>query len=148
KRRHHRGRLRHALFVEPGVAEVLGPHALRRSLGHQRVRRIAAGLQGLEGSRAIEPPGVEMIEAIVLGDAAGERALAGGGRPVHGDDHAFASAMVAPRSFIKRTKPGKLVLMVSPSSIETGRSAARPMTRNAMAMRWSRRAAIAALPRG
>ena len=48
------------------------------------------------------------------------------------------SELSAPRPRISSAKPGKLVAIKRASSTATGFSLASPMTRNAMAMRWSR----------
>ena len=90
KRRHHRGGPRHALLVEPEVAEVLGPHAPRRRLGSRGIGGVGAGEQRLERGGAIESAGVEMGEAIVLRDGAGERALGGRERRVDGHREGLA----------------------------------------------------------
>src|SRR5215472_11995602 len=83
--------------------------------------------------RAIDQPGVEVAQAIVGGKPLAERPLARGRRPVDGDDHERS----APRARIKAEKLGKLVAIMAASSTRTGFSLAKPMTRNAMAMRWS-----------
>ncbi len=45
-----------------------------------------AGSQGLERNQAIQRPAVEIVEAKDAGDTCSDRALAGGGRAVDGDD--------------------------------------------------------------
>src|SRR5262249_60726176 len=79
----------------------------------------------------VDQPGVEVAQAIVRGEPLAERPLARGRRPVDGDDHERS----APRPRIKAEKPGKLVAIMAASSTRTGCSLAKPMTRNAMAMR-------------
>src|SRR6516225_2833826 len=99
-------------------------------------RAIVGGMAGIEQShrhRAVDQPGVEVAQAIVGGEPPAERPLARGRRPVDGDDHEKS----APRARIKAEKPGKLVAIMAASSTRTGFSLAKPMTRNAMAMRWS-----------
>src|SRR6185437_8401176 len=138
-RRHHRGGARDILVAQPGIVEVAGADAFGRRPGYARVGRIAAGGQGMERRRAVELAGVEMRQLEMLRQAPAEGALAGGRRPVDGDNHGATGAILAPSPFISVTKPGKLVPMVSPSSIRVGRRAAMPSTRKAMAMRWSSR---------
>src|SRR6185503_13071968 len=91
--------------------------------------------------RPIEQSGVEARQAPVLGDALGERALTRRSGPVDGDDHrgrpAFATKR-APMPSINATNCGKLVATMPMSSTVTGSRLARPIVRNAMAMRWSR----------
>ena len=81
--------------------------------------------------RPIEQAGVEMAQAVMRRESLAERALARGRRPIDGDDHARS----APSPRISSAKPGKLVAIMATSSMRTGFSLARPMTRDAMAMR-------------
>src|SRR5262249_2727417 len=104
--------------------------------GRHRGGGFVGGVAGIEQShrhRAVDHPGVEVAQAIVGGEPPAERPLARGRRPVDGDDHEKS----APRARIKAEKPGKLVAIMAASSTRTGFSLAKPMTRNAMAMRWS-----------
>ena len=57
-------------------------------------------------------------------------------------------SILAPSPFISAAKPGKLVSIGEPSSTATGSRAARPSTRNDMAMRWSRCVATRPPPGG
>src|SRR5262249_60128496 len=90
-----------------------------------------AGIEKALRHSAVDRPGVGVAKAIVGGELLAERALARGRRPVDGDDHERS----APRPRIREEKPGKLVAMMAASSTRTGFSLAKPMTRNAMAMR-------------
>ena len=84
---------------------------------------------------AVKPARFENREAVALRKTPRQRTLARGRGPVDGDDHDRASAMAPPSAFIAAAKPGKLVAIVAPSSMRTGRRAAMPRTRNDMAMR-------------
>src|SRR5262249_61746085 len=102
--------------------------------GGQAPSEISRGVAGIEKSlrhRAVDQAVVEMAQAIVGGEPLAERPLARGRWPIDGDDHERS----APRPRIKAEKPGKLVAMMAASSTRTGCSLAKPMTRNAMAMR-------------
>src|SRR5262249_61175179 len=92
-----------------------------------------AGVQRRVRNRRVDPSGVEMAEAVVGGKSLGEGALAGGGRPVDGDDHENS----APSARIIGMKSGKLVAMKAVSSTFNGLSAASPITSADIAMRWS-----------
>ena len=85
-------------------------------------------------SGAVEQAGVEMRHVEMSRQAARERALAGGRRPVDGDQHG-AHEKVAPSFSSAGRKVGKLVAIIAASSMVTGLSEARPMTRKLMAMR-------------
>src|SRR4051812_44005008 len=116
-----------------------------------------------------------MGEPELVGQPPRQRALAGGGRAIDRDDKGLfrdpgpparvvragkiaavpvpavahgASIKRAPSRVISGTKSGKLVAIGLASSIRTGSRAARPSTRNAIAMRWSSRVAIRAPPCG
>ena len=130
-RRDYRGRLAHSrafegFFIEIGWIERLG-----RGYSGGGIIRPAAGIEHGFGHRPVQQPGVEMAQAVMSGELLAERALAGGGGTVDGDDHAKS----APRERISSTKPGKLVAMKAESSIRTGFSLASPMTSADMAMR-------------
>src|SRR5262245_2310676 len=97
---------------------------------------IMAGGSHRQGDGAIDQAGIEMVQAEMAGQAAGERPLAGGGRPVDGDDHRGRPVVSsAPRRWMNSRKSGKLVAIMAASSTSTGWSAASPMIRNDMAMR-------------
>ena len=81
-----------------------------------------AGVEHRLRHRAIEQPGVEMAKPVVRGEPLAERALAGSGRSVDGDDHEKS----APSERIIATKSGKLVAMKAASSTLTGCSLAEP----------------------
>src|SRR3546814_13536427 len=100
---------------------------------------IAAGDQDLGCHGAVDRAGVEVGAAQRLGEAPGQRALAGGHRPVDGDNHLdpWGAAKSAPRPCIRGAKSGNEVATGVMSSISTGFSAASPHTRKLMAMRWS-----------
>src|SRR5580658_6386149 len=113
----HGGGAGDPLLAQPGVGEVGGTNALRGGLRDLGVARIAAGFEGVKRGGAIKAAGVEMSQIEVVAEAPGERPFAGSGRSVDRDDH--GGAILAPRPFISSTKPGKLVLIVSPSSMRT-----------------------------
>src|SRR5215467_8235985 len=131
--RDQRSRRAHRLALERRLVETGG---IDRLGGGHRARAIVGGVAGIEQGfrhRAVDQPGVEVAQAIVGGELLAERPLARGRRPVDRDDHERS----APSPHIKAEKPGKLVAMMAASSTRTGLSLAKPMTRNAMAMRWS-----------
>ena len=68
------------------------------------------------GDRPIDQAGIQVPQAIMDRKPLAERAFAGGGRPVDGDDHVSS----APRARIMGTKLGKLVAMKDVSSTPTG----------------------------
>ena len=119
--------------AEGGIADGGKREGTRGSLGRSGVGRIAAGLEHGMAHCAVEEPGVEVRQIEVLGEPACERALARGGRAVHRDDH--GAAILAPRPFMRATKPGKLVSIMAPSSTVTGALAPSPRMRKAMAIR-------------
>src|SRR5262245_1615190 len=131
--RDQRSRLAHRLALERRLVETAGIERLGGGHGTRAIFRGAAGIEQSLRHRAVDQAGVEMAQAIVGGEPLAERPLARGRRPVDGDDHERS----APRPRIKAEKPGKLVAMMAASSTRTGCSLANPMTRNAMAMRWS-----------
>src|SRR5258708_2363111 len=75
------------LVPQIGSVHVGGCQPPRRRGGGRGILWRLARLQDLRPDGAIEPARVEEGEPEMLGDAAGEGALAGGGRAVDGDDH-------------------------------------------------------------
>src|SRR6202042_2874506 len=81
----------------------------------------------------IDRAGIEMTVAKMRRQTFGERALAGGGRSIDGDNHERS----APRERIIGMKSGKLVAIKAVSSTVTGSSDASPITSADIAIRWS-----------
>jgi hypothetical protein len=129
-----RGRLAHLATAQARLVEAPEIQRPRRRFRGRRILERAAGVEKGAGDPAVDEAGVEVRQPEMVGEAPRERPLAGGRRPVDGDDHAIA----APSSRIRGTKLGKLVAIIAPSSTVIPSRAARPMTRKAMAMRWSR----------
>src|SRR6185437_3731385 len=103
--------------------------------GHGGIGGIAAGQEHMQRHGAVKSARLQMRQAEMPCEPPRQRALAGRRRPVDRDDHGATGAIAAPRPFISATNPGKLVLIVSPSSMRVGFCAAMPSTRKAMAMR-------------
>ncbi len=104
---------------------------MRRRDGAGLVGQFGAGIQQRLGDRAVDHAGIEMAIAVMCGEPLAERALAGGGRSVDGDDHENS----APSARIIGMKSGKLVAMKAVSSTLTGLSEASPITSADIAMR-------------
>jgi len=136
---HASGGMGNVFVAQPRVSEARKVQAARGFFRRYGIGRGTAGLEHTERRCAIKLAGVEMRETEPLGKPAGERALARCRRPVDRDDQRVVrhpiSGKPAPRRFNSGTKPGKLVAIGRASSISTGDVAARPMTRNAIAMR-------------
>src|SRR5690606_19606519 len=100
-----------------------------------------------QARQPVERAGVEIVPAEGGGHALGDGSLAGGGRPVDGDDrrqgiaaHGAArpiSAIARPAPAASATKPGKEVATFSVSAIETAPAARIAAIAKDMAMRWS-----------
>src|SRR5690606_15723814 len=112
--------------------------------GCRLVGRVTAPRSNALANRPVERARIEIGEAVMSGEAARQRALAGGGRPVHRNDDALSArpfthrscpTIFAPRPRMRWVKSGKLVAIIAPSSIVTGFCAASPITRKDMAMR-------------
>src|SRR5690606_11972380 len=101
------------------------------------VARVATLRQQRQPHHAVERARIEEMVVVVPRQGARQRALARRRRSVDRDDHATGS-MRQPMPFMSARKSGKLVAIMAPSSTATPWRAARPITRNAMAMRWSR----------
>ena len=114
-----------------GLSEGFGVEALGGADCGGLVLEVRARADQRMGHRTIDHPGVEMAQAVMGGEALGERALAGGGRSVDGDDHENS----APSERIIGMKSGKLVAMKAVSSTFTGLSEASPITSADIAMR-------------
>ena len=112
-------------------------------------------LERKPGERAVHRTGVEVAKAEALASAPGDRALAGAGRAVDGDDHAARAEGCASTDHWARfgrsisreeqrsrstssKKPGKLTATDS-ASISTPCCEASPATAPSIAMRWSPR---------
>src|SRR5262249_15588276 len=127
------GRLADLMALERLLVEGIGIDLDGDRRGLERAAQVVAGGEHPLGHRPVKQTGVQMAQAVMGGDALGDGALAGCGRSVDGDDHDSSP----PRRRIMSTKPGKLVAMKAVSSTCTGSSAPSPITRAAMAMRWS-----------
>ena len=125
----------HRFAAQTGFRQVFGAKPLGDGGSGGAVRWIVSLAHHLEGDGAVQKPSVEQRQPEMLCKPAGQRALAGGGRAVDGDDHAPAASTPAPRPFMKSGNPGKLVAIGAPSSMRTAWRAAAPSTRKAMAMR-------------
>src|SRR5260221_11950370 len=123
----------HFLGLQRRISELFGIELERRGDREHLVGQLSAGVQHRLGNRAINHAGIEVTIAVMLGKPLAQRALAGGGRSVDGDDHENS----APNERIIGIKSGKLVAMKAVSSTFTGLSAASPITRADIAMRWS-----------
>src|SRR5262249_51117001 len=119
--------------LEHLFVKTLGIEALRGGDGPLDIVEPVAGVEERLGDGAVDQPGVEVAEPVVGSQPFAERTLAGSRRSVDGDDHEYS----APSPRIIGTKLGKLVAMNEVSSTPTGLSLASPITRNAIAMRWS-----------
>src|SRR5262245_60477985 len=84
---HKRGRFTEARFPEAWVAERGGVERPGASERGREIDRILSTRQGVARDGAVERAGVEISESVMLGDALGDRALAGRRRPVDRDDH-------------------------------------------------------------
>ncbi len=131
--------------LRPGLARLVGPQVgIVEVAWLQGSRDFDGGSAGPfrhPADRPIEQAGIEMGQPEMAGKALGQGALAGSRGSVDGDNQRNAHAasrsgpIRAPSPFIKAAKPGKLVSIGEPSSTATGSRAARPSTRNDMAMR-------------
>ncbi len=117
--------------LEAGLVELAGLQRLRRRDRRRDVVERMPPVEQRHRHRPVDQAGVEMAQPIVGGEPLAERALAGRGRSVDGDDH--VSSPPSPR--INSTKLGKLVAMNAASSTCTGFSLAVPSTSADMAMR-------------
>src|SRR5690606_19083190 len=139
-----RSRLADLMAGEDRAIEPTEIDSERHPLGHRLVAQRQAGVEQRLGGRPVGEARIEMLEAVDFGDPPRQRSLAGGGRPVDGDDESHQAALFstgsifAPRPAIKPMNSGKLVAMIPASSTVTGCSDTRPMTRKLMAIRWSR----------
>ena len=82
-----RGRFGEARCSEAGSPSVDGIKRLGAFERRVGVGRISPARQGVARHGAVERAGVEIGKAVMRGDALGDRAFAGGRRPVDGDDH-------------------------------------------------------------
>jgi hypothetical protein len=101
------------------MAEAADVEAARGVRG-VRLGQLAGLAQGLDADGAVEQAGVQVRQAVELGQPLGDGSLAGGGGAVDGDDQVHAGSMAAPRPRIKSAKPGKLVAIISAPSTVTG----------------------------
>ena len=130
-RRHHRSRLADLVALQRRLVERAGSIASAAAIARAAIAGLMAGVEQRLRHRAIEQPGVEMAQPVMRGELLAERALAGRGRPVDGDDHERS----APRPRIRSAKAGKLVAMNAASSTCTGCSLRSPITSADIAMR-------------
>src|SRR6185437_10315920 len=131
--RHDRRGRGHGLCLQCIFVEFFRIERGSRGRGVDRIVGRMAGIEHRLGDGPIEQSRIQVMQAVMRGDPARQRAFARGGRAVDGDDQDTS----APSEVISSTNPGKLVAINAPSSILTGRSLASPMTRADMAMRWS-----------
>ena len=108
-----------------GSSSVCGIEAARQGQRRPGVGELEAARGDVAGDRAVEQAGVEAGQAPKLGDALCQRALAGGGGTVDGDDHGTSAeaSKLAPSPSSSARNPGKLVATIAASSTVTG---ARP----------------------
>ena len=120
-----------------GRARSSGCSARGRGFGRGRVGRVGAGVQHAAADGAVEQAGIEIGQAERGGEAAGERALAGGGRAVDGDDAAAHrdGGAEAPHQRGEAGEAGVDEARRRPP--RPARCVARPSTSALMAMRWS-----------
>src|SRR5690606_15767510 len=144
-----RGILAGFAAAQERIGEAGGIELRRQPPGGGGILEVKAALDHLPGDGAVEEAGIEIGQAVMMGEALGERPLAGGGGPVNCDDHGAmiigpvsgrapppndncraqtigASSNCAPRASMLRRKAGKLVAIGVMSSTMTGFSAARP----------------------
>src|SRR5215218_6576558 len=95
------------------------------------VRERDAALAREPRERPVHRAGVEIAEAQLLGEAPGDRALAGPRRPVDGDDHRCVTESSSSKN------PGKLTATASGSPSCTPSRETRPATAPSIAIRWS-----------
>ena len=135
--RHLRGRLADRMRRQHGAVELRQIDLARRGLGGRGVVQRQAVRQQRMRDGAVGQAGVEMVEVIVVGKPARQRALAGAGGPVDGDDQrpftrpASMTSISAPSPAISPMNSGKLVAIIAWSSMVTGFSVASPSTRKA-----------------
>ncbi len=130
-RRHHGSGFADPLRLQLGIAEFFGIERHRNGHRARLVGQFKTPIQQRLGDRAVNHAGVEMAIAVMTGEPLAERALAGSGGSVDGDDHENS----APSDRIIGMKSGKLVAMKAVSSTLTGLSAASPITSADIAMR-------------
>src|SRR4029079_6661041 len=82
------------------------------------------------GQAAVHRSGVQVAETEPRRERASDRALAGAGRPVDGDDHCETESSSS-------KKPGKLIPTLSASSRLTPSRETAPATAPSIAIRWS-----------
>ena len=80
-------RLADGVALERRLIERLGIERPRGRRGADRIVEPAARIEQRLGDGAVEQTGIEMPEPVGRGEPLAERALAGGGRTVNGDDH-------------------------------------------------------------
>src|SRR6185312_5812251 len=87
-RGNHRGGLADRLTLQHRIAELFGVEFQRGSDRLGFIGQVCAGIEQRLGHRAVDHAGIEVTIAVMTGEPLAERALAGGGRSVDGDDHA------------------------------------------------------------
>src|SRR5207244_1440946 len=109
-----------------------GDRVLVRELAKARaVGERQAALQREPGERAVHRTRVQVAEAEPLRELLGDRALAGAGRPVYGDDHRCVTESSSSKN------PGKLTATASGSRSSTPSRETSPATPPSIAIRWS-----------
>jgi hypothetical protein len=88
KRRDHRGGLADDLALQHRISEFFGVEFHRGGDRECLNGQVGAGIEQRLGHRAIDHAGIEVAIAVVVSKPLAERALAGSGRSVDGDDHA------------------------------------------------------------
>src|SRR5213079_3378780 len=121
----------HLLRFQYGIAKLFGIELKRGSHRERLVRQIGARIEQRLCDSAIDHAGIEVTISVMMGEALAERALAGGGRPIDGNNHENS----APSARIIGMKSGNEVAMNAVSSTFTGLSAANPITSADIAMR-------------
>src|SRR5579859_45619 len=140
--RHPAGRLTCLTRPQRWVSQLVrGQKQRNRGRGFLIIEVFASFLR-YNADTAVEQARIQDRKFELSAKARGDRALAGGGRAVNGDNKPPSSVRVhpsisPPRARISGRKPGKLVAIMPGASIATGRSQAKPKIRWLMAMRWS-----------
>src|SRR6185312_5359247 len=120
--RHDRRGRGHGLCLQCIFVEFFRIERGSRGRGVDRIVGRMAGIEHRLGDGPVEQSRIQVMQAVMRGHPARQRALARRGRAVDGDDQDTS----APTDLISSTNPGKLVAINAPSSILTGRSLAMP----------------------
>ena len=90
--------------AQVGAGEVFGAQGGGGGFGAGRVGRVGAGIQHAAADGAVEQAGIEVAQAQLGGEPAGERAFAGGGGAVNGDDQAHRDGGAEPVASSSRNR--------------------------------------------